>query len=85
MKRGRPSKRTVIQTNIMQIFEQKQVPMTISALTKYASQSIGQTLSWNTVQKYVRELVELNKVQAIPLPHSKEENKEGLTVYALKK
>lgn len=85
MKRGRPSKRTIVQANILQIFEQKQLPMTISALAKYTSQSVGQTLSWNTVQKYVQELVEMNKLQAIPLPHSKEENKEGLTVYALKK
>ena len=53
MKRGRPSKRTIVQTNILQIFEQKQVPMTTSALTKYTSQSVGQPLSWNTVQKYV--------------------------------
>lgn len=85
MKRGRPSKRTVIQSNILQILEQKQIPMTISALAKYSSQNIGTTISWNTVQKYVQELVETNKVQAIPLPHSKEDNKEGLIVYTLKK
>jgi S1-C subfamily serine protease len=59
--------------------------MTISALAKYSSQNIGTTISWNTVQKYVQELVETNKVQAIPLPHSKEDNKEGLIVYTLKK
>lgn len=85
MKRGRPSKRTVIQTNILQVLEQKQIPMTISALAKYSSQNLGTVISWNTIQKYVQELVETNKVQAIPLPHSKEENKEGLTVYTLKK
>ena len=85
MKRGRPSKRSVIQTNVLQILEQKQIPMTISALAKYSSQTLGSAISWNTIQKYVQELVETNKIQAIPLPHSKEENKEGLTVYTLKK
>lgn len=85
MKRGRPSKRNVIQTNILQILEQKQIPMTVSALAKYSSQNLGSAISWNTIQKYVQELVETNKVQAIPLPHSKEDNKEGLTVYTLKK
>jgi hypothetical protein len=85
MKRGRPSKRTIIQTNIIQILEQKQIPLTISALAKIMSSTTGRAPSWNTVEKYIQELIVMDKVQAIPLPHSKEENKEGLTVYSLKK
>jgi len=46
---------------------------------------MGRNVSWNTVQKYLQELVELGKVEAIPTPHSKKEGKEGLTVYMLKR
>ncbi|MEM5790570.1 MAG: hypothetical protein QXP77_00755 [Candidatus Aenigmatarchaeota archaeon] len=45
---------------------------------------MGKSLSWNTVQKYLQELVELGRVEAIPTPHSKREG-EGLTVYILKR
>jgi hypothetical protein len=46
---------------------------------------LNKQVSWNTVQKYLHELIEANQVQAITLPHSKEDGKEGLTVYTLKK
>jgi len=60
-------------------------PLTVSALTKDISSKLGRNVSWNTVQKYLNELVQAGKIQAIPLPHSKLPNKEGLIVYILKK
>ncbi len=85
MKRGRPSKRQEIQSNILQILGEKQVPMTIAALAKLTSKNTGATISWNTIQKYIRELVETNKIEPLKLPHSKIKSEDGLTVYILKR
>lgn len=57
----------------------------MSAMARIISDKLGKTVSWNTVQKYLQELVETNKVQAMALPHSKEAGKTGLTVYTLKR
>ena len=85
MKRGRPSIRGKITQNILKQLEASSTPLTISALARVASEEFGSTVSWNTIQKYLRELIETNRVQAIALPHSKQEGKDGLTVYVLKK
>lgn len=85
MKRGRPNTRELIQSNIIEVLSSSQTPLTISALTKKISLKIGRTVSWNTIQKYLNELVKMNKIQSISLPHSKKKEKIGLTVYILKK
>jgi hypothetical protein len=85
MKRGRPAIRNLMHDTILNVLSENQVPLTVSNLAKFASEKTGRVLSWNTAQKYVQELVEVNKVQPITLPHSKEAGKEGLTVYTLKK
>lgn len=85
MKRGRPSLRNAMHETLVQLLSQSQIPLTISVLAKQASQILNRRISWNTVQKYLNELVEMNKVQPMPLPHSKIEGKTGLTVYQLKK
>lgn len=85
MKRGRPGIRNIIQSNIIEVLSISQTPITISALAKIVSPRVGRTVSWNTIQKYLNELIETNKVQPLPLPHSKKEGKQGLTVYILKK
>jgi len=85
MKRGRPPIREQVNQILLEILTGQQTPQTISSLTAQASKKLERTLSWNTIQKYLQELVETNKVQAIALPHSKEEGKKGLTVYILKR
>jgi predicted transcriptional regulator len=45
----------------------------------------NKNLSWNTVQKYLNELVKSNQLSTIHLPHSKEKKKTGITVYILKR
>ena len=85
MKRGRPNVRNPVQKILMEVLVAAQTPMTISSLTRFASKQINKQLSWNTVQKYLKELIEANKVQVITLPHSKFDNKNGLTVYTLRK
>jgi hypothetical protein len=85
MKRGRPSKRSAIQGTVLEVLGSSSTPLTISALVKISSEKLQQSISWNTVEKYVRELVETERIQPICLPHSKELNKPGLTVYSIKK
>ena len=85
MKRGRPSKRIEISNSILNVFTSSQTPMTIAGLAKQLSTGKEKPISWNTVQKYLDALVQQEKVQAIVLPHSKDETKKGLTVYTLKK
>ena len=85
MKRGRPSKRTNVHSAILKTLEGSPIPLTTSALGRLVSEQLGAQISWNTIQKYVRELVETNRVRAIPLLHSKRSGETGLVVYTVKK
>lgn len=85
MKRGRPNARVSVQSNILEVLSSSPIPYTVSSLAKIISQKVCRTVSWNTVQKYLEELVQMGKVQPMPLPHSKIEGKTGLVVYQLKK
>jgi predicted transcriptional regulator len=85
LKRGRPSKRFLIQSEIINILSSSSVPLTTAFITKLISEKLNQKINWNTVKKYINELVNNDKIQPIELPHSKKENKKGLTVYMLKK
>lgn len=85
MKRGRPNVRARVQSNLVTILSTSQTPLTVSTLTRFVSKDFNRTVSWNTVQKYLDELVQSEKVQAIQLPHSKIEDRTGLTVYVMKK
>lgn len=84
IKRGRPSLRNIVQQHVIKCLQEIDIPISIEALRKEISKNLGRNLSWNTVQKYLQELVEMGKVDAIPMPHSKKEG-EGLTVYILKR
>ena len=85
MKRGRRPLRKDIYSSIIEILEETNAPLTTFFISKTISQKINRKISWNTVQKYVQELVESGKIQAIQLPHSKIENGAGLVVYTLKR
>lgn len=85
MKRGRPNIRRIIQQEIIKILIELKTPVATSVISKEVSKTLNHRISWNTVQKYVQELVESGKIQAIQLPHSKIENKSGLVLYTLKK
>ena len=85
MRRGRPNIRQDVQKEIISLLSQFNTPVTISVVSREISKIINREISWNTVQKYIQELVESGKIQAIQLQHSKQENKTGLVVYTLKK
>jgi hypothetical protein len=85
MKRGRPNKRVIIQSNLMEILTANTMPITTSSLRKMVSEKVGNDISWNTIQKYMDELVQVEKVQKIPTAHSKKEGKEGLVLYQIKR
>lgn len=85
MRRGRPNSRTTLKTMISEILSQSQVPLNTSAIKNTILKIHNKNYSWNTVHKYINELVQTDKVAAIQLPHSKQQNKTGVTVYTLKK
>lgn len=85
MKRGRPSIRRSIQIEITNILSKFNTPIAVSVISREISKTLDKPVSWNTVQKYIQELVESGKIQAIQLQHSKIENRAGLVVYTLKR
>lgn len=84
MKRGRPNKRGEIKNAIVEILGKSSVPMTTSALNRIVNETLNTKVSWNTVQKYVLEMVEANNIKPISLQHSKKKGETGLVVYMLK-
>ena len=85
MKRGRHNVRRSIQEEIIKVVSSFNTPITTSVMRKEISKTLNRNISWNTIQKYLTELVEAGRIQPIQLPHSKLENKPGLIVYTLKK
>ena len=85
MKRGRPNIRRLIQPKILEILSKTSIPLNISSLRKQLSLEINKPVNWNTLKKYVDELVKLEKVEPIYLPHSKKPGEKGLTLYTIKK
>ena len=85
MKRGRPSKRHKIEAAILECLAELNTYISVNAIVKYLKKKMEESVSWNTVKKYLDELVSLGKVEVVQLPHSKKESAEGLKVYRLKK
>ena len=85
MKRGRPSKRYIIYEKILEYFEKNQIPANVERIREYISKELNENISWNTVKKYLEELVRLDKLRKIKLPHSKDKNKEGIILFEKKK
>ena len=83
MKRGRPNLRNLLVPLILEILNDK-TARSINSIKSELSLRLNRNFSWNTVQKYLNELVEVGKVEAIVTPHSKEEGKEGIVVYKKK-
>lgn len=75
----------MVQNKLLTVLESSETPLTTSSLTRFVSKEVNKTVSWNTVQKYLNELIDNKVVQAISLPHSKLEDKSGLTVYVMRK
>jgi hypothetical protein len=85
MKRGRPNIRTKIKPMIVEVIQNNRVPTSVNTIKKNIEAGLGRVVSWNTVKKYLDELVKTDVIQPIKLPHSKIEKKEGLTVYTIKR
>jgi len=85
MKRGRRSLRAKAEYQILDILSNTKTPLTTSSIRTLITKKFNNNLSWNTIQKYLDELMKDGKISSIPLPHSKIKGKLGLTVYILKK
>jgi len=81
MKRGRPSKRYEIYALIEEYFLNNPYPSNVRRISEFVSQRIGKPISWNTVKKYLEELVRIDKLKKIRTQHSKNPEKEGITLY----
>jgi len=81
MKRGRPSKRYEIYALIEEYFSTNPYPSNVKKISEFISQRVGKTISWNTVKKYLEELVRIDKVKRIQTHHSKIPEKTGITLY----
>lgn len=85
MKRGRRSIKEEAISLILEILSGTKTPLTTSSIQKLIFKQSGKKMSWNTVQKYLDELVKSNEVCSFALPHSRRKDKHGLTVYMLKR
>lgn len=85
MKRGRPTVRIKIQKEIIEALSSTNLPMTVSSVARDISTKLNRRVSWNTIEKYIKELVAMDKVAPITLPHSKKSGETGLVVYTVKK
>jgi fido (protein-threonine AMPylation protein) len=83
MKRGRPSMRNVVKPLIIE-FLSDGMAKSINSIAMEVSRKLGKRVSWNTIQKYIQELIEADRIQAIASYPTKKGGK-GLTVYILKK
>lgn len=85
MKRGRPIIRIEVQERILSILQKQNLPLNIKIISDQIFEEYGKRYSWNTIQKYLNELVEIGQVEEIVLPHSKDKGKFGLKVFTIKK
>jgi Fe2+ or Zn2+ uptake regulation protein len=85
MKRGRPIIRIEVQERILSILQKHNIPLNIKTISDQIFKEYRKRYSWNTIQKYLNELVEMGQVEGIVLPHSKDKGKPGLKVYIIKK
>jgi len=85
MKRGRRSLKSQVESQILDILSNTNTPLTPSSIKKLILNRFDKNLSWNTVQKYLDELMKRGEVSSIQLPHSKIKGRAGLRVYILKK
>lgn len=85
MKRGRPSLRGRIKPLLVEIISSSRVPKNVKNLKEDIEKRLKKNVNWNTVKKYLDELVKEGAIQPIVLPHSKIKGKEGLTTYILKR
>jgi predicted transcriptional regulator len=85
MKRGRRNIRDKVKSQILEVLSNTEFPLTTSSIKMMIFKRFNKNLSWNTVQKYLNEMVENNQLSTIHLPHSKDKEKTGITVYILKR
>jgi len=85
MKRGRPNVRNRIKPLIVEIISSNRLPISVNNLKKGIENELKKEISWNTVKKYLDELVKIDVIQPIILPHSKVDKKEGMVVYTIKR
>jgi len=68
MKRGRRDQSVEFKTAITKVIKSSKTPLTIEAIRSLVSQKKGRTVSWNTIYKYLEELVGEGIIKKTELP-----------------
>ena len=71
MKRGRPNVRNKIKPILIEILTLDRLPRSANSLKKSIDKELKKDVSWNTIKKYLDELVQTDVIQPIRLQHSK--------------
>ncbi|MEM5879453.1 MAG: hypothetical protein QXU74_03105 [Candidatus Aenigmatarchaeota archaeon] len=74
-----------VKSKILDVLSNTQTPLTTSSIRMLIYKKFDRNFSWNTVQKYLDELVKDSQIIPLHLPHSRLKEKTGLTVYILKR
>lgn len=61
---GRKPYRQFFYTLLLSILDEN-IPQNIEAIRRHVSIKVGREVSWNTVKKYIDELIEMGKVEQI--------------------
>lgn len=61
---GRRPYRQVFYSLLLSILKEE-IPQNIEAIRRYLSLKLGKEVSWNTVKKYIDELVDMGKIEKI--------------------
>ena len=68
MKRGRPAMREQFRREILTVLAENHYPVTVTAVRRFVDTYRGRTSGWDTIQKYLEELVSERLVLRQPLP-----------------
>ncbi|MCX7911066.1 MAG: hypothetical protein N2505_05760 [Endomicrobia bacterium] len=61
---GRKPYRQVFYSILLSVLDEH-IPQNIEAIRRHVSIKVGKEVSWNTIKKYVDELVEMGKIEKI--------------------
>lgn len=61
---GRRPYRQVFYSLLLSVLSEE-IPQNIEAIRRHVSIKVGKEISWNTVKKYIDELVEMGKIEKV--------------------
>ena len=81
---GRKPLKIAVETTIMDVLEQMDFPVSCNILKREVGKRMDRDIHFDTVKKYVEDLVKKNLIFKKQLPPAKKEHKKGATLYSKK-